>query len=100
MKIELGKVHIIENERLFREVILVNEPSLIYTDIWSINSPMITDCEMANRVHIGGRPIILYDPIFINDFTTFLRNVGDQNYISVHSMLQKIIKNEDRDSDK
>lgn len=79
VRVDIGKVHVIENERLLREVILISEPTFVLVDIWSINSPTMTDCEMSNKVQIGGRPILLYDPLFIKDLVTFLRNVGDQN---------------------
>jgi len=62
--------------------------------MWSISSPTIEDSEMDVLASLGGRPILLYDPIFINDLTKYFRNTSDQSAENAHDILQELTQQE------
>ena len=54
---------------------MVDKPSSVSIKLWSINSPTIDDSSMECIISLGGRPILLFDPIFINNLAKFFKNI-------------------------
>jgi hypothetical protein len=66
IQLEIGQACIKEANRLHRDVLVLDEPTRLSVTLWSINSPTIKDSEIEVQASLGGRPIFVYDPIFVN----------------------------------
>ena len=77
LSLSIDQAYLSERDRLNREVLLIDQPSLIIYKAWSLNAPTIGDSECCVSVTLGSNPILLYDPVFINEITKYLRNLSD-----------------------
>ena len=62
--------------------------------VWSINSPTITDSEMEAKVRLGGKPLFLFDPVFVNSLARYFRNTADQNAESARRIHKELLEQE------
>jgi len=90
----MGKACIKEASRLHRDILVLDEPSSLNVTLWSINSPTIKDSEMEVQACFGGRPILVFDPIFVNELIKYFRNTADQASASAHKILKELHEQE------
>lgn len=57
----------------------VTSPSNIFIKMFNLYSPTLGDILMEVIINLGGAPVLLYDPVFINEITKFLLNISEQN---------------------
>ena len=99
LKISIAQVYLQERERLKREILVIDQPSLITYKAWSLNAPTIGDCEQHVTVSFGGQPILLYDPIIINELTKYFRNMIDQSAENVHQIINELMGKQEKKKD-
>ena len=54
VEISIEQIQLSEKERLKREVLLIDKPSLISYKSWSLNAPTIGDSEAHALISLGG----------------------------------------------
>lgn len=75
-------------------MLLVAEPSQLSITLCSINSPTIKDSEIEVQARLGGKPILLFDPIFVNGLAKFARNSVDQSAAGSRQILKELLEQE------
>ena len=79
-----------------RSAFVTQEPLLVEVKLWGLNSPTIEDSEMDVSIKLSGKPILLFDPTYLNELIRFFRNTADSSAESQRDILQTLMEEEAR----
>lgn len=93
----LKETSIFEYKLFKRQMIHLPQTTLIENHIWARDSPTVDDSSMNMTVSLGVNghqedppPIVLYDPVFINELAKFLKNTANQEHAPLNLFIIKL----------
>ena len=83
----VAKLELYETQKLFKQILNVEEESRIQLELWDLNSPTMESDQMKVDVSLGGKPTLLFEPNFINELCIYVKNSGNDSKVDIYKFM-------------